>query len=293
MRMARAQDLVDASRRDTLKGRLGLPRAARLGLSVLALAGGIALFGAPLVQAQGQGQGQASAPQPGPVINAHPTWRELSPAHQRILAPLEPLWNSIPELNRHKWVRIADLYPKYSPEEQARLQARMAEWIKMTPQQRRLARENYQITRSLTPEAKAEAWKTYQQLPEEQKKSLAAADKVPKRPGAVSALPSGKKLPTLPSHGPHSQHASEKTAASAPAAPAAAVAAASAPAVATGAASAPAASAAAPVAAASAPVAASPASAVSPQPAAAAPLAPPVTGEASTDFPITAPSENR
>jgi hypothetical protein len=34
----------------------------------------------------------------------------------------------------------------------------MAEWVKLTPQQRRLARENYQITRTLPPEKKAEAW---------------------------------------------------------------------------------------------------------------------------------------
>jgi hypothetical protein len=72
----------------------------------------------------------------------------------------------------------------------------MSEWVKMTPQQRRLARENYQITRSLPAEKKAEAWDKYQQLPEEQKKKLAATDHVPRRPGAVSALPSGKRLPS-------------------------------------------------------------------------------------------------
>ncbi len=36
----------------------------------------------------------------------------------------------------------------------------------------------------------------YQQLPEDQKKKLAAAEHVPRRPGAVSALPSGKRLPS-------------------------------------------------------------------------------------------------
>ncbi|WP_354685360.1 DUF3106 domain-containing protein [Cupriavidus necator] len=136
----------------------------------------------------------ASAPQP--AASARPTWAELSPVNQRILAPLQPLWDTLPELNRHKWLRIAERYPKFSPAEQARLQARMAEWVKMTPQQRRLARENYQITRSLPAEKKAEAWDKYQQLPEEQKKKLAAAERVPHRPGAVSALPSGKRLPS-------------------------------------------------------------------------------------------------
>ncbi|SPA39919.1 putative lipoprotein [Cupriavidus taiwanensis] len=138
----------------------------------------------------------AAAPHAAQPVSAKPAWADLSPVNQRILAPLQPLWDSLPELNRHKWLRIAARYPKYSPAEQARLQARMAEWVRMTPQQRRLARENYQITRSLPTEKKAEAWDKYQQLPEEQKKKLAATDHVPRRPGAVSALPSGKRLPS-------------------------------------------------------------------------------------------------
>lgn len=263
--MARTHDRPDAFRR----------RLGRLCLSVLAV---VTFAATPVTLAWAQGG--ASAPQAAtPVINTHPTWSELSPAHQRILAPLEPLWNSIPELNRHKWVRIAERYPKYSPEEQQRLQTRMAEWVKMTPQQRRLARENYQITRSLPPEKKAEAWNRYQQLPEEQKKKLAAADKVPRRPGAVSALPSGKRMPPDTTH---QLRGDKKTAvpasapASAPAAPQA---------IATAPAAVP--------APASAPMAPTPVPAAVSPPAAAAPLSPPVTGEASTDFSITAPAENR
>jgi hypothetical protein len=141
-------------------------------------------------------QAQGNTPAPAAAnANARPTWDELTPVQQRILAPLAGEWNSFPELNRRKWLQIAERYPKFSPAEQARLQTRMSEWVKMTPQQRRVARENYQITRSLPAKKKAEAWDEYQQLPEEQKKKLAAAEKVPRRPGAVSALPSGKRLP--------------------------------------------------------------------------------------------------
>lgn len=248
---------------DVFRRRLATLCAA--GLTVAALCIDLATSGA---HAQGA---SASQPAARAVINAHPTWPELSPAHQAILAPLQPLWDTIPELNRRKWERIADLYPKLKPEEQQRLQARMAEWVKMTPQQRRLARENYQITRTLPPEKKAEAWDRYQQLPEEQKKKLAAAEKVPKRPGAVSALPSGKRPPTDTSR---QLSRPEKKSASAPeAAPAVAPA----PPTMTG-------------TPASAPVATAPASAVA-SPAAAAPapapaptLSPPVTGEAATDF---------
>ncbi|UDM49542.1 DUF3106 domain-containing protein [Cupriavidus sp. MP-37] len=252
---------------------LPYPDAPRRRLAAL-LAGAAAcwaLFPAP-AQAQGASAADAAAAShAAQPVSAKPAWTDLSPVNQRILAPLQPLWDTLPELNRHKWLRIAARYPKYSPAEQARLQARMAEWVRMTPQQRRLARENYQITRSLPTEKKAEAWDKYQQLPEEQKKKLAAADHVPRRPGAVSALPSGKRLPSdtsrqlrhehkagaghaaHPASTPASTPASEGAAQ--PAAPAAAAAAAaSAPAVAT-----PAAAASAALPAAAVPAAAQPA----------------------------------
>ncbi|AEI76332.1 hypothetical protein CNE_1c09750 [Cupriavidus necator N-1] len=173
------------------------PDALRRRLAaLLAGAGAAACWGLLPPAAHAQGASAVTAPAAAQATNARPAWADLSPVNQRILAPLQPLWDSLPELNRHKWLRIAERYPKFSPAEQARLQARMSEWVKMTPQQRRLARENYQITRSLPAEKKAEAWDKYQQLPEEQKKKLAATDHVPRRPGAVSALPSGKRLPS-------------------------------------------------------------------------------------------------
>lgn len=220
----------------------------RLAALLLAAATTAACWGLLPSAAHAQGASGAT-PASQAAASARPAWAELSPVNQRILAPLQPLWDTLPELNRHKWLRIAERYPKFSPAEQARLQARMTEWVKMTPQQRRLARENYQITRSLPAEKKAEAWDKYQQLPEEQKKKLAAADRVPHRPGAVSALPSGKRLPSDTSkqirHEPKSAsgHAGSRNAGK----PASEAQAASAPAVAT-AASAPAAASAAPVA---------------------------------------------
>lgn len=174
-----------------------IPDAPRRRLAALLLAGlAAAATTWSLVPATCQAQGGHPGGAPAASIaNAHPNWNELNAVQQRVLAPLAGEWNNFPELNRRKWLQIAERYEKFSPAEQARLQTRMTEWVKMTPQQRRLARENYQITRSLPAQKKAEAWNKYQQLPEEQKKNLAAAEKVPRRPGAVSALPSGKRLP--------------------------------------------------------------------------------------------------
>ena len=67
----------------------------------------------------------------------------------------------------------------------------MTEWIRMTPDQRRVARENYQVSKQLPRETRQNAWKAYQQLPEETKQRLAASEHK-RRPSVVSAPPSGR-----------------------------------------------------------------------------------------------------
>lgn len=139
---------------------------------------------------------RTSSPAANPAARtARPNWSELTPAQQHVLAPLAGQWNALTEVHRRKWLRIAARFQELSPAEQQRLHARMTEWAQMTPEQRRLARENFQIHRTVPVERKTEAWDRYQQLPEAQKRQLAEAAKVPPRPGAVSALPSSRKPP--------------------------------------------------------------------------------------------------
>ena len=133
-------------------------------------------------------------PATNPQPSVHPNWSELTVVQQRILAPFAPEWNSMPELARKKWLQIAQAYPKYTPVQQQRLQTRMADWVKLTPEQRHRARENFQTTKSLPVQKKSEAWQSYQQLTEEQKKALVAAAKAQKHPSAVTALPGGAGL---------------------------------------------------------------------------------------------------
>jgi hypothetical protein len=61
-----------------------------------------------------------------------------------------------------------------SATEQARMHERMRDWVKLTPDQRRAARENYARVKKLTLEERALQWQKYQQLSEEKKKQLAA-----------------------------------------------------------------------------------------------------------------------
>ncbi len=127
---------------------------------------------------------------PAPPGIAHP-WHTLTPRQQEILLPLRPEWNRLTDTNRSKWLRIAQRYPKLSKDQQQRLQERMRDWIALTPQQRRTARENFQISKQLPADKKAEAWQDYQQLTDAQKKKLAAEGRARKPATAVSALPSG------------------------------------------------------------------------------------------------------
>ena len=53
------------------------------------------------------------------AAQARPKWDELTPVQQRILAPLQPAWESSGELHRRKWLQIAERYPKFSPAEQS------------------------------------------------------------------------------------------------------------------------------------------------------------------------------
>jgi len=171
-------------------------------IGAIGLTAGLAIAQVPAASAPAAGPAVAvnapvdlpTPPATNPLPAVHPNWAELTIVQQRIFAPLAPEWNGLPELARKKWLQIAQAYPKYTPAQQQRLQTRMADWVKLTPEQRHRARENFQTTKSLPVQKKSEAWQSYQQLTEEQKKALAAAAKAQKHPSAVTALPGGTGL---------------------------------------------------------------------------------------------------
>ncbi|MFL6642718.1 DUF3106 domain-containing protein [Paraburkholderia fungorum] len=145
--------------------------------------------------------GNATAKAPAPTLavdlpglpgsKSPMAWSRLSAADHVALAPFAGEWDTFSEERKRKWIKIASRYPKLSPEAQKRLHDRMTEWVRMTPDQRRVARENYQVSKELPRETRQNAWKAYQQLPEEQKERLAASERK-RRPSVVSAPPSGK-----------------------------------------------------------------------------------------------------
>jgi hypothetical protein len=136
-----------------------------LALSVLGLAGMVAM--AQPVPAS------TPAAAAAPAAERSSSWTSLTPAQRTTLAPLEHEWGNIDPLRQRKWLEIALRCPRLSVEEQERVQQRMAEWARMTPQERGRARVQFQETRQLSAQERQAGWEAYQALPAEEKRELA------------------------------------------------------------------------------------------------------------------------
>ena len=101
-------------------------------------------------------------------------WNDLSPAQQVALDPLKTEWDRMEAIRKQKWLEIANRYSSMKADEQQRVQERMRAWLKLTPEERRLARENYTLSKKIGKDQKSAQWEQYQQLPEEEKRKLAA-----------------------------------------------------------------------------------------------------------------------
>ncbi|MEP7295774.1 MAG: DUF3106 domain-containing protein [Burkholderiales bacterium] len=106
-------------------------------------------------------------------------WRDLKPGQQAVLKPLEREWPKIGTLHKEKWLELSGDFAKRSPDEQARIQARMTEWARLTPQQRSQARLNFQEAKQLPATDRKARWDAYQALPPEKKQQLAARGTAP------------------------------------------------------------------------------------------------------------------
>lgn len=166
-------------------------------LSIITLLCACYLTLPPAFAAGSGGVSAAAAKQAAPAPQVRPLWAELTPAQQRILAPLDKEWNSFPEVRKKKWLEIANRYAALKPDEQNRLQERMREWVKLTPEQRNQARENYAHATQVKPEQRSAQWQQYQQLSEEQKKQLAEQHQVQKKKSLTNLSPESIKNPQI------------------------------------------------------------------------------------------------
>jgi hypothetical protein len=126
-----------------------------------------------------------------------PAWRALTPAQQLALQPLQGEWDQMDGVRKQKWLQLAKRFGAMQPEEQQRVHERMRQWIKLTPEQRELARETYNRTRKIAPDQKTATWESYQLLPDEQKKKLAATGAARKTPSVVPSQANAKVVTPL------------------------------------------------------------------------------------------------
>lgn len=133
-------------------------------------------FTLPLAFAGGDVVPAASvkAPAVSAPATAKPLWSELNATQKAALAPLSAEWDRMDEIRKKKWLGIINRYTAMKPDEQARVQERMRDWVKLTPEQRMAARENFAKTTKVKPEQKSVQWQQYQQLSDEEKKRLAS-----------------------------------------------------------------------------------------------------------------------
>jgi uncharacterized protein DUF3106 len=126
----------------------------------------------------------AKAAQPKPGVR--PAWAELTAEQQQILAPLKTDWDTLDPERRQKWIAIAKRYPRMKTQEQERVQRRMQAWARLTPEQRRQARENYKhLAKTQRPAAPnkdlRQAWAEYQALSPHERQSLAPPSSIDPR----------------------------------------------------------------------------------------------------------------
>lgn len=160
-----------------------IPWVCALGLSW-------ALTGALLVHAQSpppqatQGVKTSKSPR---LIEASPTWAELSPNQQTALNPLKKLWPEINQAQKRKWLAVSRNYHDLPEQEQLTMHARMRDWVRMDPRERSQARLEYARAQTLSVDERRARWEAYLALSDEERKAL--AQHKPRQPqGAAIAL---------------------------------------------------------------------------------------------------------
>ena len=115
-------------------------------------------------------------------------WANLSSAQRGVLAPLERDWKTISPGQQQKWAEVANRFPAMPVEDRSRVQQRLSDWSRLSPQERATTRLNFQEARQLSPQERQQQWDAYRALPSDQRRALAEqSDRT--RPSAPQADP--------------------------------------------------------------------------------------------------------
>ena len=139
-----------------------------------------------LANANAHANGTAQKSLPPAVSTA---WQQLNPRQKQALAPLGAQWGALTGQQQNKWLAISQNFTQLSVPEQITMHARMADWVALSPQQRNLARLNFNTIQKLPKEDKKAQWEAYQALSAEEKSLLSAGSAVPTKSAAPTAKP--------------------------------------------------------------------------------------------------------
>lgn len=128
-----------------------------------------------------------------------PTWQSLNASQKTALAPLHKLWPEINEAQKRKWLALSVNFSDRSDEEQEKMQARMKDWAKLTPQQRALARLNFAEVQQVTLDERKTKWEAYQSLSRDERQELTKGHPPAPNSAAIATRPvPPQKLAVLP-----------------------------------------------------------------------------------------------
>lgn len=139
---------------------------------------------APKHNSQGM---SAAVVAPSEETHGGPSWSALSNSQKLALYPLAERWALLSEIQKRRWLALAQTFPALPKQEQEKLHSRMTEWASLSAQQRNQARLNYATSNRLARDNKLAQWEAYQALSEEERRILAARA-APKPQGAATAL---------------------------------------------------------------------------------------------------------
>lgn len=104
-----------------------------------------------------------------------PSWHDLDAAQQQFLAPLSGEWNRLGAHERQQWLGIAVRSAALPTDARARVQRRLADWAKLSPEERNRARERFKPLQTVPDTQRDQLlqnWREYTALPETEKERL-------------------------------------------------------------------------------------------------------------------------
>lgn len=114
-------------------------------------------------------------------VFAAQNWKTLSKENQEFLFEMRAQWDKLPETDQRKWLKVAERYKTAPPEKQEKMRQRVAAWAQLTPEERRIARENFRALKAKQSEGRSANWESYQTLDEEQRLRLKDEQKQKRR----------------------------------------------------------------------------------------------------------------